>query len=518
MNNNKVVLVVLDGVGYSKNEEYNAVKKADFNLQQGNLNTYINASGKWVGLNEGEMGNSEVGHNTMGAGKIYKQGSALLNDSFESGEIFLSPVWKKLCDNVKENNSTFHFLGLLSDGRVHSNIEHLKQMLLKLHEENIKNVRIHILLDGRDVEPQSALKYIYEIEEYISKLNENNYLIASGGGRMQIIMDRYNANYDMVKNGFDVIVNGIGKQFDSAENAVKFYRECNPNLIDQDIPSFVISKNGEPIGKIKDGDSLLNFNFRADRAVEISRVFNGEYKEFGIERIPNICYAGMLEYDSDNHIPKNYLIMPPKIEDCLEEYLVKENKKIFAVSETQKFGHITKYFNGNHVDKFNNELETFVEIPSDNISFDLKPEMKACEIKEEIIKAIKSQKYDFIRCNFANGDMVGHTGNFNACVEAMKVLKYCLNNIIDVCKIYEYNLIVFADHGNSEEMATKNKNGEWIAKTSHTTNVVPLMIFTNKKFKIDNREYGLSNIAKTVTDLMDLDGLNVWDKSIISAK
>lgn len=515
-NKDKVILVVMDGVGYSAQKEFNAVEKTQLYFR-GNLNTLINASGEWVGLSKGDMGNSEVGHNTMGAGKIYKQGSALVDQNFNNGNIFNGSVWNLLINNVIKNNSTFHLVGLLSDGGVHSNIEHLKLMLKNLHVNKVKKVRLHILLDGRDVEPQSALNYINEIENYILNLNEANYLIASGGGRMKMLMDRYNADLEMVKLGYETIVNGKGKQFGSAKDAINFARSKNATIIDQDIEPFIIAKNNQPVGIVEEHDSMLLFNFRADRAIEFSEIFSGKNEKYGIPKVPEIIYAGMLEYDSDNHIPVNYLAQPPEIENTLEEFLVKKGKSTYSISETQKFGHITKYFNGNHVNKFNEELQTFVEISSLEIPFEQQPQMMAVEIKNNLINAIKSNKYDFLRCNLANGDMIGHTGNYEIVCKALEVVKKCVEEIIEVANEFEYNLIVLADHGNSEEMATL-KNGKWIAKTSHTTNKVPLNIFTNKPFSLKQGEFGLANIAKTITDLMCLEGESIWEESVLQPK
>ncbi len=515
-NENKVILIVMDGVGYSENKEFNAVEQEQLYFN-GNINTLINASGEWVGLSSDDMGNSEVGHNTLGAGRIYKQGSALVNHNFKNGSIFKSNTWNMLCDNVINNISTFHLVGLLSDGGVHSNIDHLKLLLNELHNRKIKKVRIHILLDGRDVEPQSALKYVTEIQNYIKDIGESNYLIASGGGRMQMLMDRYNADLEMVKTGYKTIVQGKANQFNSAYEAIEFARTQNKNIVDQDIKPFVIVSDKQPIGKVEDGDSMLLFNFRADRAVEFSEIFCGKSKKYGINKTPNIIYAGMLEYDADNEIPLNFLLEPPVIENTLEELLIKNNKYTFSISETQKFGHITKYFNGNHVNKFNDKLQTFIEVPSQDIPFKQQPEMMAVEIKNLLINAIKSEKYDFLRCNFANGDMIGHTGDFLITCKALKVVKSCVEEIISVATKLGYQLIVLADHGNSEEMATLS-NGKWISKTSHTTNKVPLNIFTNKNFELKPGEFGLANVAKTITSLMDIEGYLFWEESIIQPK
>ena len=513
-NSNRVILVVMDGVGHREESQFNAVKQAglDFNTP---LKTLINASGEWVGLNKTDMGNSEVGHNTMGAGKIYKQGSALVGESLKIVKIFNSDVWRKLVNNVNNNNSTFHLVGLLSDGGVHSDIKHLKNMLYNLYLRNVKKVRIHILLDGRDVEPQSALKYVKDIEDYINLHSFPDYAIASGGGRMAMIMDRYNADLEMVKRGFDCVVNGKGNKFQSATQAINSAYSKDKNIVDQDIEPFVIVKDNIPVGLVNDGDSMLLFNFRADRAVEFSEIFCGNNLKYYILQVPNIMYAGMCKYDGDNGIPRNYLVEAPEIYNTLEEYLIQNGKRTYAVSETQKFGHITKYFNGNHIEKFDDYLQTFEEITSYSVPFEQQPEMRANDIKEALIYEIQTQRYDLLKCNFANGDMIGHTGDYEATCKAMQTVKECVEEITQVAKEYGYNLIVLADHGNSEEMATY-KDGKWIPKTSHTTNKVPLYIFTEKNVKLKSGEFGLSNIAKTITDLMQLEGAADWDESIIT--
>jgi len=513
----KVVIVIMDGVGYSDKIEGNAVKNAytptlDL-LMNKYPNTLINAHGTYVGLpSDEDMGNSEVGHNALGCGQIYSQGAKLVNERINSGELFNSKTWKELINFCK--NSTLHLIGLLSDGNVHSNIKHLFKLIEQAKIEGIKKVRIHILLDGRDTEERSALIYVNQLERLLNKLNDENFdaKIASGGGRMNITMDRYEANYKMVEKGWHTHVLGDARHFISATEAIETQRR-ETNVIDQYLEPFVITENDKPIGTINDNDSVIFFNFRGDRAIEISKCFDEkDFNKFDRIRVPNVYYAGMLEYDTEAKIPKHFLNESPMIKNTLTEELCKYNIYEYAVSETQKYGHVTYFWNGNRQDKFNEELETYDKVDSDIIAFDLKPEMKSFEITDKLINAIESNKYDFLRINFPNGDMVGHTGNYEATIKAMEALDKNLNRILSVCLKNNYTLIVTADHGNAEEMIDKNSN----VKTSHSLNKVPFIIASNNiNFKIKNGNFGLANVASTITTLMNIPKNPNWLESII---
>ncbi len=373
-----VVLVVMDGVGETPEELGNMVKKATTptlnELKETCPWQIIKAHGTAVGLpSDDDMGNSEVGHNALGCGQIYSQGAKLVNESIESGKIYTSDAWKNLVSDLKDNGATLHFIGLLSDGNVHSNISHLIAMLKEAKKEGVKRVRCHILLDGRDVPATSALEYVQELEDVLASLNDADFdgKIASGGGRMTITMDRYQANWPMVKAGWDTHVHGIGRQFATAKEAIETYR-AETGVIDQDLPAFVIAENGKPVGKMEDGDSVILFNFRGDRAQEISMAFDGDssFDKFDRGEMPKVKYAGMLQYDGDLCIPKSFLVNPPEIRNTLTELLVANGVNEFACSETQKFGHVTYFWNGNRSEKFSEELETWVEVPSDVRSFD----------------------------------------------------------------------------------------------------------------------------------------------------
>ncbi|HBK58081.1 MAG TPA: 2,3-bisphosphoglycerate-independent phosphoglycerate mutase, partial [Spirochaetaceae bacterium] len=370
-----VVLVIMDGVGYGAYKEGDAVLAADMRhfrvLEASCPATRLKAHGTAVGLpSDEDMGNSEVGHNAIGCGRVFAQGARLVNLSIESGSMFEEPVWKNLVDNVRSNASTLHFIGLFSDGNVHSHIDHLKAMLAQAWKEGVVRARIHILLDGRDVGSQSALDYVRPFETFLAQLRAQgaDYRIASGGGRQYITMDRYGADWQMVKRGWDCHVLGLGRRFTSAEEAITTYREENPGIIDQDIPEFVIVENGKPIGTIEDGDSVVFYNFRGDRAIEITAAFEQDnFDKFDRVRRPKVYYAGMMQYDGDLHVPKNFLVSPPAIDRTLGEYLVSTGLRSLAISETQKYGHVTYFFNGNRSGKFSETLEDYFEIPSDRV-------------------------------------------------------------------------------------------------------------------------------------------------------
>lgn len=519
----KVLLVVMDGIGFSKTGIGDAVAQAntptlDYLLAEC-PNTRLSAHGVAVGLpSDDDMGNSEVGHNALGCGQIYAQGARLVNESIESGKMFTSVAWKDVIQNCVDNGSTLHFIGLLSDGNVHSNISHLIAMLKEAKASGIKKVRIHALLDGRDVPATSAHIYIEQLEQVLAELNGADFdaRIASGGGRMNITMDRYQADWDMVKRGWDTHVYGLGRQFDSALAAIETYRK-ELNVIDQDIPAFVIAKDGEPVGKIQDQDSVVLFNFRGDRALELSMAFDqDDFDAFDRGARPSVVYAGMLQYDGDLNLPKRYLVNPPEIHDTLSELLVKNQLRQYAVSETQKYGHVTYFWNGNKSEKFSEELETFKEIPSDKVSFDERPWMKSAEITDDLIAAIESEKYDFIRCNYPNGDMVGHTGNMAAVITSVEAVDLGLARLLPIVDKYGITLIVTADHGNADEMYEKNKKGELQVRTAHSLNQVPFIIYDkNTAYEIKEGAFGLANVAPTVAAIFGLEPPACWEESMI---
>ncbi|MCL2814010.1 MAG: 2,3-bisphosphoglycerate-independent phosphoglycerate mutase, partial [Oscillospiraceae bacterium] len=382
-----LVCVVMDGVGIAPRAPGNAVCLANTpaldKLTAAHPHLKLKAHGAAVGLpSDEDMGNSEVGHNAMGAGQVFAQGAKLVTRAIESGAMFASETWRELCGNCLSNKSALHFIGLLSDANVHSNMDHLEAMIKQAKTEGIKKVRLHILLDGRDVDPFSALVYVDRIEKFMQNLNSGGFdaKIASGGGRMTITMDRYGANWKAVELGWHVHVLGEGRLFASATEAISTLR-AETGATDQFSQAFVIAENGAPAGKMADGDSVVFFNFRGDRAIEISAAFDsGEgFDKFDRIKKPDVLYAGMLSYDGDLHIPKRYLVDPPKISGTLGEYLANEKITQLAVSETQKFGHVTYFWNGNKSGKFDERTESYIEIKSDTAPFEQRPWMKAAE-------------------------------------------------------------------------------------------------------------------------------------------
>ena len=536
-----VLVVVMDGVGLAPDTVSNAVKSAYTPNLDMLMEKYpmvpLKAHGTAVGLPfDDDMGNSEVGHNALGAGQVFAQGAKLVSNSIESGKMFASETWQKLIGNVESNASTLHFLGLFSDGNVHSHIDHLKAMVTEAKKEGVKRVRIHILLDGRDVGETSALDYINPFEEFLNGLRDKDFdvMIASGGGRMQITMDRYEANWHMVEEGWKTHVLGIGRQFATAADAVTTYRN-EIHVIDQDLPAFVIAKDGKPVGTVEDGDSVIFFNFRGDRSIEISKSFDapeGQFDKFDRVRVPNVMYAGMLEYDGDLHIPKNYLVSPPEITNTMGEYLADTGIPVLAISETQKYGHVTYFWNGNRSGKFNDKLETYIEVPSDVVPFEQRPWMKCAEITDKLIDALRSGKYKFLRVNYPNGDMVGHTGSLAATRCSMEALDLQLGRLLPVIDELGGAAIITADHGNADEMFEMDKktglpkvdkNGKMKAKTSHTLNPVPCIFYDNTQakehysVKVDGH-FGLSDVAATVVNLLGYEKPEMWDESIIEVK
>ncbi len=518
---NKLLLVVMDGVGKSKTGLGDAVTLANTPTLDKLLaecpHTYVKAHGTAVGLpSDEDMGNSEVGHNALGCGQVYSQGAKLVEEAIESGDIYKSAAWQELKNTCVENGSAMHFIGLLSDGNVHSNIGHLLSLIREAKAEGIKRVRVHILLDGRDVPATSALTYVDMLEEALSQLNDCGFdaKIASGGGRMKITMDRYFANWDMVKSGFYTHVYGAGRGFATAREAIETYRCENEGIIDQDLPAFVIKEGGRPVGAMKDGDCVILFNFRGDRAIELSMAFdNADFDGFDRGEMPAVKYAGMLQYDGDLHLPRRFLVEPPQIKYTLSERLVELGVKSYAVSETQKYGHVTYFWNGNRSEKFDDKLEVWEEVPSDKVSFDQRPWMKSAEVTDKVIEAIESGEYGFIRCNYPNGDMVGHTGSLPATIIGVEAVDLALARLLPVVKRNNYILAVTADHGNADEMLEKNKKGELAVRTAHSLNVVPFVVY-NADCEIADGEFGLSNVAATVANLMGFEADGHWDASI----
>ena len=520
-----VVLVVLDGVGVGSGDEADAVKLAATptldSLWVPGARATLRAHGTAVGLpSDSDMGNSEVGHNALGCGRVYDQGASLVDQAIASGAIFAGQTWQDIVARCVKNRSALHFIGLLSDGNVHSHIEQLIALLRRAAADGVKKIFLHPLLDGRDVPATSALVYVDRIEQVLAELRSSGIeaAIASGGGRMVITMDRYEADWSMVERGWKLHVHGDGRRFESARQAIETFREERPGIDDQNLPGFVVGK-GEPVAPIRDGDAVVCFNFRGDRAIEISRAFEDDvFDRFDRGRRPDVLYAGMMEYDGDTHIPKHYLVEPPAIERTMGEFLVAAQVRQLAISETQKYGHVTYFWNGNRSGKIDDQLETYVEIPSDRVTFDQRPWMKAAEITDRLIAELHGGQHRFARVNYANGDMVGHTGNFAATVVAVEVIDLQLTRLAAEVERMGGILVVTADHGNADEMFQRDKkghvvrdgaSGKPVIKTSHTLNPVPFLIHDPRRadrYRIDDRRADGAGIASVTATCLELLG------------
>ena len=531
-----VVTIVLDGVGMSPREDGDAIKTARTPMLDGLFRDYpwvrLLAHGLAVGMpSNDDMGNSEVGHNAMGAGRVFEQGAKLVNKSIASGAIWNGQAWREVIAAAAQSK-TLHFIGLFSDGNVHSHMDHLKAMIARAKLDGVRRVRVHILLDGRDVGETSALDYVDPFEAFLTGINSADFdaAIASGGGRMFITMDRYEADWQMVARGWALHVRGDGRRFASAREAIEAYRAERPGVIDQDLPGFVIERNGAAVGPIVDGDAVVFFNFRGDRAIEISRAFTEDkFDKFDRGPLPAVTYAGMMQYDGDLKLPKRFLVVPPAIDRTLGEFLAKAGVTQYAISETQKFGHVTYFWNGNRSGKFDAKTETYVEIPSDLVPFEQRPWMKCAEITDALLQALKGGQFRYMRANYANGDMVGHTGNFEAAVTAVQALDLQLARLIPAILAVNGTVMVTADHVNADEMyeldkqgnVKRDKNGRTKAKTSHTLNPVPFILISNKsnsgwKLRQGEAEFGLSNIAATVLNLLGFEAPPDYDQSLIA--
>jgi 2,3-bisphosphoglycerate-independent phosphoglycerate mutase len=532
-----LVLVIMDGVGYGRHAEGDAVADAKLYafraLESSCPTTRLKAHGLAVGLpSDDDMGNSEVGHNAIGCGRVFAQGAKLVSASIETGAMFKGTTWRKLTAQVRAaEGRAMHFIGLFSDGNVHSHIDHLKAMLTQARADGVKRAMVHILLDGRDVGEQSALEYIEPFEDFLAGLSGPgfDYCIASGGGRQYITMDRYGADWAMVERGWRTHVLGLGRQFGSASEAVRSYRSEKPNIIDQDIGEFVIVRSGRPVGTIEDGDAVVYFNFRGDRALEMTAAFeNAEFTWFDRVRRPHVEYAGMMEYDGDMHVPAQYLVSPPAIDRTMGAYLAASRVPMLAISETQKFGHVTYFFNGNRTGKFDESMEEYIEIPSDRVPFEQRPWMKTAEITDRVIAAIASGSYRFIRLNFPNGDMVGHTGNYQAVVCSLEAMDLQIGRLRSAVEAAGGILVLSADHGNADDMFEHDKksgavlrkpDGTIKAKTSHSLNPVPCVIFDpgyQGEYRRELREgLGISSLAATCIELLGLEAPDDYDPSVL---
>ena len=510
-----LIHVVLDGWGVGAADETNAVNRANLpvmsRLIRGCPYTQLWTHGKYVGLpNEKDMGGSEVGHMTMGAGMVMEQGPTLIQNLLQSGEFFENPVLSRIIQNCVERDTPLHLLGLLSNGNIHSHVDHTEAIIRHAFQSGIRRCYLHALLDGRDVGVQSALDFTEPFEKLFSELKGQrpgiDYAFASGGGREVITMDRDN-NWEKIETGWQIHVQGQSEnQFPSIRDAIEHFRKQNPEIIDQDIPGFVIIRNGEAVGRIEDQHALIFTNFRGDRATEFSQaVLADDFPYFERYRCPEVLFAGMTQYDQDNQIPPDYLVGTPVVEEPFGKRILELGLKQFRLSETQKFAHVTFFFNGGYREPLDPLQENYHFIASDKIpSFAERPAMKAPGISKKAVEFINSGEYQYGLINFANADMVGHTGDFQATVRAVEAVDAALDNIVRAIDAVNGLLVITADHGNADEMLISNQNGTLEISTKHSLNPVPFLIYDplyngDYRLKPFGQDYNnnLSNIAAT---------------------
>lgn len=511
MTTGPVVLCILDGVGWGRHDAGDAVHLAETPnmdaLTRDAPWTLLSAHGTAVGMpSDGDMGNSEVGHNAMGAGRIFDQGAKLVANAIQDGSIWNSAAWKTAIQAP-----TLHLISLVSDGNVHSHVSHLHAMLKQAARDGVQRVRVHALTDGRDVNARSALTYIEPVEALLSSL-DGDYAVGSGGGRMHITMDRYEADWPMVQRGWTVHVEGEGRRFKSASDAIRtLYRE-DETIDDQYLPEFVV---GDYDG-MKDGDAVILLNFRGDRAIELCEAFTREdFNGFTKGSNPSVYFAGMMQYDGDRQIPPNYLVEPPAIDDTVGEQLEAAGLRTYAISETQKYGHVTFFFNGNRGDK--PECETWEEIPSVNVPFNRRPAMSATEITDRAVRAIESGEYDHVRINLANGDMVGHTGDLQATIDAVACVDSEVGRLIAAVDASGGILLLTADHGNADQMFNiDKKTGAYtpVPCTSHSLHPVPFWVYapsTDVDLAVETGPTVSGSIARIGGSLLSLFGIPLPD-------
>jgi len=521
-----LLFVIADGFGCAAPGPSNAIATADTPridaLMRSRLSTELLAHGPAVGLpTEGDMGNSEVGHNALGAGRVFEQGAKLVNKAIGNRSMFEGLAWQEVIDAGR--TGTLHFLGLHSDGNVHSHTDHLYAMLQEAAAAGVTECAVHILHDGRDVAMRSALEYIDATEAVLAEIGLAHpgvhYRIASGGGRMTITMDRYGADWPMVERGYNTHVHGVGPEFDSARAAVE-HMYAESDIGDQYLEPFVVvGDSGDPVGRIHQGDGVILFNFRGDRSIEISQALeNDDFTKFDRGSTPKVTFVGLLQYDGDALVPTKYLVDPPAIDRTMSQFLCGEGLRSFAISETQKYGHVTYFWNGNRSGYIDESLETYVEIPSDNVEFNKTPAMKVREIAARTTDLLRSGEFDWGRLNFPNPDMVGHTGDLNATIEAIRVLEECVGQLLDVVAELGGTLVFTADHGNADIMFTE-KDGVRTPLTSHTLSPVPFAIFdsaADSKWEMAVPDgAGLSNVAATLMNLLGFEAPVDYDPSLI---
>ena len=497
MEKKPVMLMILDGFGINENTDGNAVKTAKTpnidKLMKKYQTTEIYTSGLKVGLPEGQMGNSEVGHTNIGAGRIVYQDLTKITKSIEDGDFFTIPEFTEAIENCKKYNSKLHILGLLSDGGVHSHIRHLYGLLEMAKRRDFEDVYVHCFLDGRDTPPASAEGYIVQLEEKMKEKNLGK--IASISGRYYA-MDR-DKRWDRVKKCYDALVNGEGEKATSATIAIE--DSYQKEVFDEFVVPTVICNGDTPIATIQNHDSVIFFNFRPDRAREITRtIVDKEFNEFETKKLDTyfVCFTN---YDETMPNVKIAFKKEPLV-NTLGEVLANNGLTQLRIAETEKYAHVTFFFNGGEEKQYAGEDRILVPSPK-VATYDLKPEMSAYEVTDNVVKAIDSDKYDVIILNYANPDMVGHTGSLPAAIKAIETIDECVGKVVETMLAHHGTMLITADHGNAEQMIDY-KTGE--PHTAHTTNPVPLILVTeNEDLKINSGK--LADLAPTILELLNIE-------------
>ena len=508
MMNNKVILIIMDGWGLSGDVNASAILNANTpffdNAIQKYPNSKVSASGKDVGLPEGQMGNSEVGHMNIGAGRIVNQDLIRINDSLSNNGLKTNNDFMEAVNYSKKNNKNFHIMGLLSEGGVHSHSSHLYSILDFLKCQNLDKISLHLFTDGRDSNPNDG---VVEISKLLNYIDDSNINIASICGRYYP-MDR-DSRWERVKLAYDAIVNGIGEEsFDIIKSVKDSYAN---GVTDEFIKPIVCMKSdGNPMSLIEDGDVLFSFNYRSDRMRQLSRVLTQENNlKINIKK-KDLHFITMTNYD-ESFVGINILYDKENLNNTLGEVLEKNNKSQLRIAETEKYPHVTFFFSGGREREFNKEFRILCDSPK-VATYDLKPEMSASEVSYKFIEELNNKSFDFACLNFANPDMVGHTGNFNAAIKACEVVDTEVSKITECAINNGYDIIITSDHGNSEKMI----NDDGSSHTYHTKNLVPFILISDKK-NIKLRNGKLGDIAPTILDLMGIEIPNeMTGKSLIN--
>ncbi len=493
--NKKVILMILDGWGITQDPKVSAIFNAKTSYIDSLYHKYANASlrtdGEHVGLPEGQMGNSEVGHMNLGAGRIVYQNLVRIDMAVKNKTLGTEKVLLDALSYAKENNKNIHLLGLVSNGGIHSHIDHLKGLLDVAAENNAKNVYLHAFTDGRDCDPKSGAYFIKETQEHMAKTTGE---IASIVGRYYA-MDRDN-RWERVKIAYDALVNATGTK---STNAIKSIEESYANNVTDEFinPIIMTNENGAPKAQIKADDVVIFFNYRTDRGRELTEVLTQkDFPEFGMKALP-LHYTTMTSYD-DTFKNINVIYNTDNLEETLGEVLEKAGKKQIRIAETEKYPHVTFFFSGGREKEFEGEKRLLCPSPK-VATYDLQPEMSAFEIRDAIIPELNKKEVDFVCLNFANGDMVGHTGVMEAAIKACEAVDKCVEDVITAANKNDYTTLIIADHGNCETMM----NPDGSPHTSHTTNPVPF-ILVDKDLK-NIKDGVLGDIAPTILKLMGVE-------------